>query len=431
MEWARLLSSKRLHAAAAPQAERSNFQRDFDRIVFSAAFRRLQDKTQVHPFPESDYVRRRLTHSLEVSCVGRSLGTALGQHLVDTQADLKALSETLPVTMGQVVANACLAHDIGNPPFGHAGEKAIGSWFQESLPTTFADALSPLQKADLHKFEGNAQGFRLLTRLQDNRDAGGLRLTYATLGAFTKYPSTSLEAGGSNYVGAKKHGFFGEDVSAYSLIANELGIPRQEVGWSRHPLVFLVEAADDICYRIIDVEDAFKLSRITFAEAEERLLAILPNEDAYQPVSDESDNIGWLRAHAIGTLIRQVSATATERLTGLMDGSYSLSLIDDIPSAPEVKRAYDLVRHRVFSWDRTVAAEIAGAQMIRDVLGKLVLAAVQPDLYTNRMLLKIVPRYDATAAPYAKLLSITDYVSGMTDSYLQRIHRRLTGQAVS
>ncbi len=228
MDWDQLLSARRVEEAASKQPERTVFQRDFDRIVFSAAFRRLQDKTQVHPFPNSDYIRRRLTHSLEVSCVGRSLGTAAGLHLFTLS---QQAPPDLPFTVGQIVANACLAHDIGNPPFGHAGERAMGSWFKEWLPAALASDLTPAQRSDLDLFEGNAQGFRLLTRLQDAHDAGGLRLTYATLAAFSKYPTAAANAKSVHYVGAKKHGFFDEDAHCFSAIANAVGLIRYEQGW--------------------------------------------------------------------------------------------------------------------------------------------------------------------------------------------------------
>jgi dGTPase len=293
MDWAHLISAERFKAPAEAERQRSPFQRDSDRIVFSAAFRRLQDKTQVHPFPDSDYVRRRLTHSLEVSCVGRSLGTELGNYLVkQNPALISNISEkaTLPFDLGQIVANACLAHDIGNPPFGHAGEKAIGSWFKEQLPSAFKTDLTDEQRADLYRFEGNAQGFRLLTRLQDFRGEGGLRLTYATLATFTKYPTSSLKTG-SSYIGAKKHGFFADDVNHFAEIAKAIGLNKYTHGWRRHSLVFLMEAADDICYRVIDVEDAFKLNRLSFKEAEDLFRAIFPSEVSYSPELDEGDTI--------------------------------------------------------------------------------------------------------------------------------------------
>lgn len=425
MDWAHLISEERYRAPAQAERQRSPFQRDSDRIVFSAAFRRLQDKTQVHPFPDSDYVRRRLTHSLEVSCVGRSLGTELGYRLLQEDS---ALRPTLPFDLGQIIANACLAHDIGNPPFGHAGEKAIGSWFEDQLPGALKRDLVEQHRTDLEKFEGNAQGFRLLTRLQDFRDEGGMRLTYATLATFTKYPTTSVETG-SEYIGAKKHGFFTDDVEHFAVIADAVGLPDYAHGWKRHPLVFLMEAADDICYRVIDVEDAFKLGRVSFRKAEELLRAIAP-PDTSTIEWDEDDTISWLRAKAIGALVEQVGESIRSNLPALMAGDFSKPLIDCIAAGSAVEAAYDAVRKHVLGWDRIVSAEIAGAQMITDVLERLILAIEAPASYRNEMLLKIVPHYKHDAPTYAKILTITDFLSGMTDTYLRRIHRRVTGHAI-
>ncbi|BDV33948.1 dGTP triphosphohydrolase [Methylocystis iwaonis] len=426
MDWAQLLSEARFKAPRQAEGQRSPFQRDADRIIFSAAFRRLQDKTQVHPFPDSDYVRRRLTHSLEVSSVGRSLGTHLGYFLLRSD---RTLSPTLPFDLGQIVANACLAHDIGNPPFGHAGEKAIGSWFKDELPSGLKKDLSEQQRNDLEKFEGNAQGFRLLTRLQDFRDEGGIRLTYATLATFTKYPTTSIETETNGYIGAKKHGFFSDDVPYFADIADTVGLPMYARGWRRHPLVFLMEAADDICYRVIDVEDAFKLGRLSFREAEELLGAIVPSY-ARSDQWGEDDTISWLRAKAIGALIEQVRESVESNLPALMSGDFSEPLIDCISAASAVETAYAAVKKHVFGWDRIVSAEIAGAQMITDVLQKLVFAIEAPGSYRNAMLLKIVPHYDDAAPTYTKILAVTDFLAGMTDTYLRRIHGRVTGHAI-
>jgi dGTPase len=425
MDWVCLISDKRFKAPAQAEPQRSPFQRDADRIVFSAAFRRLQDKTQVHPFPDSDYVRRRLTHSLEVSCVGRSLGTDLGNYLVNQNS---SLSPTLPFDLGQIVANACLAHDIGNPPFGHAGEKAIGSWFKEQLPSALKEDLSEQERNDLEKFEGNAQGFRLLTRLQDFRGDGGLRLTYATLATFTKYPTTSVNTG-NDYIGTKKHGFLTDDVEHFVEIADIVGLPKNSHGWKRHPLVFLMEAADDICYRVIDVEDAFKLGRLSFKEAEELLRAIAPSANRSVD-DDEGDTISWLRAKAIGILIEQVAKAVEVNLGDLMAGNFSKPLIESIPIGAAIEAAYDVVKKKVFGWERIVSAEIAGAQMITDVLERLIFAIETPTSYRNERLLKIVPHYKHDATTYAKLLTVTDFLAGMTDTYLQRIHKRVTGHAI-
>ena len=424
MNWKQLVSIKRNAEPADKEQQRSPFQRDFDRIVFSSAFRRLQDKTQVHPFPDSDYIRRRLTHSLEVSCVGRSLGTNLG-NLIKQKLAESINDDELHFNLGQIVANACLCHDIGNPPFGHAGEKAIGSWFEENLPSLNFD-LTPEQRSDLIKFEGNAQGFRLLTKLQDNRE-GGLNLTYATLAAFMKYPTSSSNVG-DGYVGRKKHGFFSDDKFNFESVAKDVGLIQDEKGWRRHPLVFLMEAADDICYRIIDVEDAFKLKRLSFDQAK-KLLEDISNEKSDGKHGND-ETIGWLRAKAIGTLIDQVSKKLEERLSDIMNGTYSQSLIEDIEAADAIETAYKNVEKEVFKWDRTISAEIAGAQMITDVLERLIGAVKKPKTYKNKMLLNIVPHYKEENSTYEKILTVTDFISGMTDTYLSRIHKRLMGHAI-
>lgn len=430
MDWTQLLSDRRVAAPASGDPQRSTFQRDFDRIVFSAAFRRLQDKTQVHPMPDSDFIRRRLTHSLEVACVGRSLGAALGQHLLASDSALASATPHLDWVIGQITSNACLAHDIGNPPFGHAGEKAIGSWFAERLPASLKAHLDPAQVTDFEKFEGNAQGFRLLTRLQDNKNNGGMRLTYATLATFTKYPTRSDLVRTSSYIGAKKHGFFQADSDAFSEVATDAGLPTQPWGWSRHPLVFLVEAADDICYSVTDIEDAYRLGRFSLAEAEGYLVALIGDPSAYKPESDEVANIGWLRGKAINNLVLECEQAFVRNKSDILSGAHSKSLTSDIPSTDALKKASKEVQRRVFDWDRTISAEIAGGRMIQDVLERVVLAIASPNVHANALVLKIIPGFDEQATTYEQLLSATNFVSGMTDSYLHRMHRRFTGQAI-
>jgi dGTPase len=433
MEWRKLLSPSRLQAPSrSDEMQRSVFQRDYDRIVFCSALRRLQDKTQVHPFPTSDYVRRRLTHSLEVSSVGRSLGYWIGTKLVERGSFKESEAGHLPYDVAQIVSNACLAHDIGNPPFGHAGEQAIGSWFSVHAEEPMLDALDEHEHADFQRFEGNAQGFRLLTRLQNSIDDGGLRLTFATLGAFTKYPSTSTyAASGDPYIGAKKYGVFKEDVEHFEGIARELGLIERAPGsWCRHPLVFLVEAADDICYKIVDVEDALKLGRLTFAEAEKCFLNMLSMDRKYVRNADENSNIGWLRAAAIGSLIEAVQDAYLVYEEQIMNGTFSAGLLDVSSKATAVKEAKKLVAERVFTWDRTIAAEISGAQMITDVLDRCMHAVHDPQHKIQSMIVKIIPRYNATDPWVRKVHAVTDFVSGMTDSYLRTIYLRLSGHAV-
>lgn len=434
MEWAKLLCTDRVEEPAQPNEEqRSIYQRDWDRIVFCAAFRRLQDKTQVHPLPASDFVRRRLTHSLEVSCVGRSLGFWLGKRIAARELELAAKRPNLSHDVGQIVANACLAHDIGNPPFGHAGEMAIGGWFKDPRNEPFLDGLDAQERADFEKFEGNAQGFRLLTRLQDYRDAGGLRLTYATLSAFTKYPSASVIADrGARYIGEKKHGFFKEDVGAFKDVAKRVGlVERNAEAWCRHPLVYLVEAADDICYRIIDVEDALKLGRVSHEEAEEAFVDMLAPERKYlRGRGDREANINWLRAVAITDLISAVMVAYQEHEVEIMDGRFNLSLIDAVRNAERIKKAKALVKEKVFNWERTVSAEIAGSQMIVDVLDRCMHAIAEPKSPIGSLIVKTIPRYSAEDPWIKQVLAVTDYVSGMTDNYLRNTYLRLTGHAI-
>jgi dGTPase len=284
LQWDKLLSASRLGRGMTQKDVRTNFQRDFDRIVFSSAFRRLQDKTQVFPLAESDYVRTRLTHSIEVSCVGRSLGTLVGERVM---ARGEAAAHN-PQKFGEIVAAACLAHDIGNPPFGHSGEKAIRTWF-EKAGRSYLEGLTDQQCGDIQNFEGNAQGFRVITHLQNNIGAGGLQLTHAVLGAFSKYPRRShvTGIGKSERVSEKKFGFVAADETWFDEVAQNVGLIQRHPGaWARHPLAFLMEAADDICYRIVDLEDGYRLRRVTFAETETLLKPLafaardgVPNSD--------------------------------------------------------------------------------------------------------------------------------------------------------
>ncbi len=304
MDWTRLLSTRRFGQDHKDPviASRSPFHKDQDRIVFSSAFRRLQDKTQVHTLAESDYVRTRLTHSMEVASVGRSLGANAGQVIIDRH--LKG-SDYNPADFGHIVSAACLAHDIGNPPFGHFGEEIIRHWFAKGKGAEGrAEGLTPAQMRDFELFEGNAQGFRVLTKLQNWRNSGGLRLTYATLGTFMKYPRvSSVSAPAPGDSGAKKFGVMQSELDAFREIAAELGLLKRgtEDYWCRHPLSYLVEAADDICYSIVDIEDGYKLGRLAYDETEDIMIRILGSPPKrYHEVDDPTERISYLRAKCIG-----------------------------------------------------------------------------------------------------------------------------------
>lgn len=417
-----------------PQDGRSPFQQDADRIVFSSAFRRLQDKTQVHPQPQSDYVRTRLTHSMEVASVGRSLGGQVARLLFQDGLASDSQHRDLVADLGDIIAAACLAHDIGNPPFGHTGEQAIQSWFARHGETAFAGALSEAEQNDLLQFEGNAQGLRILTCLQMDRNQGGMRLMDATLGAFSKYPSGVLQrqkkdAAGSVYIGRRKHGYNQSEAASFAALAGRLHLtPLAEApgAWCRHPLAYLLEAADDICYRVIDVEDGVKLGRIGFSEAEELYLAIIGTgmSDRYRQRNND-EKLSTLRSLTIGRLIDVCSRAFVSPQNGFLDGSQALPLLDVTPLAEPAKQLKTLARQRVYRWERTITEELKGIAVLHRLLDLFVGAVNAPSGVTAQRLLDLVPHYDGAASRYDRLLTVTDYISGMTDRYAKDTAERL------
>lgn len=442
MDWSRLLSPRRFThpawAAAEPiTAARNPFQKDWDRVVFCSAFRRLQDKTQVHSLPETDYVRTRLTHSMEVSSVGRSLGAAVGEVVLQRHSGLGEISAA---EFGHIVAAACLAHDIGNPPFGHFGEATMQHWFGRGAGAPLLQPLDRAQAGDFQAFEGNAQGFRVLTRLQNWKDAGGLRLTCATLASFMKYPRPSVLAGGTAIDAGdsamKKHGFFAADRDSFAEVAAEVGLlPRPGGAWCRHPLAYLLEAADDICYRIVDLEDGFKLGRIGFELAEELLQPLIGGfPPRYREIAEPSQRIAYLRAKAIGRLIEDATEVFLDNEAAILAGGFRDDLISRIPEAPVLRRIERLTRERIFQTRERYEVEIGGVEILESLLA----AAAEAMLQTERgeklsprseALMHLLPERPAAGAVdrYHGLLRVTDYVSGMTDSYALATFRRLKG----
>lgn len=437
MRWETLLSHQRLGRAPSKEGERlprTTFQRDYDRIVFSSAFRRLHDKTQVFPLPENDHVHSRLTHSLEVSCVGRSLGTSVGQRILERHP---GLAEGLDARdFGDIVAAACLAHDIGNPPFGHAGEDAIGSWFEEN--DRFLDALTERESADLLKFEGNAQGFRILTRLQIPQNPG-LQLTLATLAAFTKYPREAGPRPTGATVAQKKHGFFQAEREMFETVAEGAQLTPVELesglrAWTRHPLAFLVEAADDICYSILDLEDGFHLEKVGFDETYIHLEEIAALDPTYRrPERDRSkEPIAYLRAKAINRLIHETCELFLSQEEALLAGTVPAPLADRIPSAQPLERIGSLTREKCYRARDVVEIELAGYEVLHGLLSEMV-PAVLADHPTDKQAryLCLLPKRDwEDASPYERLLSVTDYLSGMTDSFAVSLFRKTRGTAL-
>lgn len=443
MNWSRLLSRDRLGRAtqAGDDDTRTDFQRDFDRIVFCSAFRRLQDKTQVFPLAQNDYVRTRLTHSLEASSVGRTLATRVGEAVIRRDR----LAGVYPQDFGAIVAAACLAHDIGNPPFGHAGEEAIRAWFRESsVGRSVLDRLSEPQCEDLLGFEGNAQGFRLLTRLQSPANPGGLQLTCATLGAFSKYPCAAWLAGPRPAgIGFRKFGFFQAERTLFAEVAGRLGL--QVVApdaWQRHPLAFLVEAADDICYRIVDIEDAYRLKQLEYDEAVALLRPLADSErltERLARIGEPKERVEYLRARAIGAMVEQTCACFLAHEPAILAGELDAELLDLIPSAAELRTLRQRAEEQVYVAQSVVEVGAAGFRVLAGLLEAFV-GAVEEVAERGRrasahgrMLLHLIPVQFVgpgrrpLSDPYQRVLGITDFVSGMTDRYAVTLYKKITG----
>ncbi|MEE4379924.1 MAG: deoxyguanosinetriphosphate triphosphohydrolase [Candidatus Competibacteraceae bacterium] len=443
MDWHRLLSRARLGVPKrrGDSEARTDFQRDFDRIVFSAAFRRLQDKTQVFPLSQSDYVRTRLTHSLEVSSVGRTLGTRVGDSVIRRHQ----LTGVYPQDFGAIVAAACLAHDIGNPPFGHSGEDAIRLWFETSaIGQAVIAQLEPHQQQDLLHFEGNAQGFRVITRLQSPDNQGGMQLTCATLGAFTKYPRASwLPDPTPPGISYAKFGFVEDDLDSFSEVAGQLGLtPVMPGAWRRHPLAYLVEAADDICYRIIDIEDAFRLNQLSYEQVSELLMPLTGDAAIQQRlaiITRPKERIEYLRAKAIGHTIDQVHESFMQNEAAILTGTFTQELLDNIPCAVYMRALKDCGENQVYVSKPVIEVEAAGFEVlggllqafittVNDISDRGVAASAK-----SRMLLYLIPEQflgphrQPDPELYRRVLRITDFVSGMTDSYAVTLFKKITG----
>ncbi len=441
MDWHSLLNEKRLNRPdAESQPGRSPFQQDIDRIVFSAAFRRLAHKTQVHPLSENDHVHTRLTHSIEVASVGRSLGTVVGTRIAEKIRDPKITGDTF----GYVVQAACLAHDIGNPPFGHSGEDSIGAWFsrEEQAPAIFG-SMSLVERNDLKFFEGNAQGFRILTQLENHRWTGGLQLTYAVLGTFTKYPRSSVlhPIPDDSYVGGKKIGIFEAERSYFGQISSGLGLPERNHPlnyWTRHPLTFLVEAADDICYAIVDIEDGFELGYLSYDEARSILEPIA--KGASLPSSMEREEIiGKLRAVAIGELVNAVSEVFLQNENALLDGTYSTELIADTAYRTHIGVAKAAAKSKIYWSRRKTKIEIAGSEIISGLLDFYLPVVDQLQVVEwdgtklsgrPQKLARLLGGFQGVSNRYEAWLRVTDFISGMTDRFALDLYRQLKGIAI-
>lgn len=441
MKWDKLICEKRFGLEDYKNSKRgfrSDFQRDYDRLVFSSPFRRLQNKTQVFPLPGSIFVHNRLTHSMEVTCVGRSLANEVSSLLREKYATepwqhkLDAIDE--------IVAAACLAHDLGNPPFGHSGEKAISTFFSEGAGKELENELTPLQWNDLIQFEGNANAFRLLTHQFKGRRPGGFAMTYSTLASIVKYPYESSLA-----IKANKFGFFTSERDAFVKVAEEVGLislpgENGEIRYTRHPLVYLVEAADDICYEVMDIEDAHKLRILTTQEVIDLLTGFFDDErkthifHAMEYVDDPNEKVSYLRSCVIGTLVHQCAIAFVNHEEEILRGEFHGSLLDHI--SPLEKNGYN--RCSELSWEKIYRAgdvvdiELAGNQIITFLMEKLIHAVRYPHLNYSKLLLSKVPQQYEINAPtlFGKIQAVLDHISGMTDVYALDLYRKLNGMSL-
>jgi len=443
MTWEQLLSLKRQgdtgkRLRIEQDDTRLGFEVDYDRIIFSSAFRSLQDKTQVIPLSKTDFVHTRLTHSLEVSVVGRSIGRLVGKKIIEKYPYLKEVHGYHMNDFGAIVAAAALAHDIGNPPFGHSGEKAIGEYFSIGKGQQYKDQLTPKEWQDLVDFEGNANGFSILTGSRPGIE-GGLRLSYATLGAFTKYPKESLPKKPTKNIADKKYGFFQSDVAFFKEVADELGmIPNktgEDIGYERHPLAFLVEAADDICYTIIDFEDGINLGLVSEDYALEYLIKLVKDTiDAakYQSLTTKEDRISYLRALAIGNLINDAVRVFVENEAAILQGKFHFALTDKSKYKAQMDDIIKLSVKNIYQSREVIEKELSGYQIINNLLDKFITAYnnTYDGKATNydKLLMKILPEkhHLEKASLYERLLHICHFISMLTDGKAVELNKIVT-----
>ena len=440
MNWQQLISSKRLgqeHRHIERHDDRSEFKRDYDRLIFSAPFRRLQNKTQVFPLPGSVFVHNRLTHSLEVASVGMSLGNDVAARIISERRP--ELRGTLFEEIGQIVSTACLAHDLGNPPFGHSGEKAIQTFFTEGEGRALQQQVSEAFWSDITHFEGNANGFRLLTHQFKGRRPGGFVMTYSTVASIVKYPYSSLAPSRKG-----KFGFFVSEQPIWQRLAEEMGIrqlsaPGEPLRYARHPLVYLVEAADDICYEIMDLEDAHKLKIVSYDTVSQLFLDFF-DPDTQQKIlqrihdeqlTDENEKVVYLRACVIGKLENECVNAFVEHEDEILDGTFSGSLVDHISTRQREASEHcaKLSVQRIYRSRPVLDVELSGYQIMATLMQKMTDAVMNPQRYYSQQLIgRVSSQYDITADDLeTRLMAVIDYISGMTDVYALDVYQKING----
>ena len=446
MNWEQLLSLKRYgdtnkRLRKEQDETRLGFEVDYDRIIFSSEFRSLQDKTQVVPLSKTDFVHTRLTHSLEVSVVGRSLGRQVGKLLLEKHPHLKNIHGYQNNDFGAIVAAAALAHDIGNPPFGHSGENAIGAFFKLGEGKRFKEQLTDKQYQDLCDFEGNANGFKILTESREGRE-GGLRLSYATLGAFMKYPKASLPKKPTDHIADKKYGYFQSEALFFEEVAQELGLVLRDAThktYTRHPLAYLVEAADDICYTIIDFEDGINLDLIEEEYALEYLIKLVKdtiNTNKYNALKNKEDRVSYLRALAINTLIKEAVSIFITNEEKILNGQFKTGLLDVSHYKAQIKDIIDISIKNVYQSKEVVHKEIAGYEILDGLLSVLVKLAYH--VFTDNLssydhlIRKVLPESVALSntSLYNNIMNVCLYISKLSDSNAMLLYHRIKGQQI-
>lgn len=440
MNWGQLLSLKRfgdkkLRLRKNQDETRLGFEVDYDRIIFSDSFRSLQDKTQVIPLSKTDFVHTRLTHSMEVSVVARSLGRIVGEKILEKYP--KLIEEGYKINdFGAIVATAALAHDIGNPPFGHSGEKAIGEYFKNGKGAKFQKDLTKKEWQDLIDFEGNANGFKILNESSPGSE-GGLRLSYATLGAFLKYPKESLPKKPTSHIADKKYGIFQSYILFFTKIANELGLISTgingNIAFKRHPLAYLVEAADDICYTIIDFEDGINLGLIEEEFALEYLIKLVKdtiNSEKYYALKHKKDRLSYLRALAIGTLINEAASIFIENEEAILEGNYPHSLLDKCNYEAQINDIIKLSVEKIYKSNQVIEKEILGYKVIATLLSEFIdaLNAQEKGQVSNyqKLVINLLPENFKSPKEklYNRVLSVCNYVASLTDGYALQLYKK-------
>lgn len=441
MNWEQLLSLKRFgdkekRNRLDQDETRLGFEVDYDRIIFSDSFRSLQDKTQVVPLSKTDFVHTRLTHSLEVSVVARSLGRIVGEQLLKKYPILVEKGYKMN-DFGAIVASAALAHDIGNPPFGHSGEKAIGEYFKNGNGQKYKGELTKKQWQDLIDFEGNANGFKILTESKNGVN-GGLRLSYATLGSFIKYPKESLPKKPTNEIADKKFGVFQSELPFFNELAKELGLiesrNNDEIAYKRHPLAYLVEAADDICYTIIDFEDGINLGLIDEDFALEYLIKLVKdtiNTEKYYNLINKKDRLSYLRALAIGTLINEASKIFLENETTILNGEYPFALLDKCKYEAQINDIIKISVEKIYRSSQVIEKEIVGYSVIYKLLDVFLTAINNQfegeESNYDKLILSLLPAMlnDKDELFYNRILTVCNFIASLSDGFALQLYHKV------